>query len=118
MYRFHHSGSGVIRLSDNAFIPSGDTAAWRDYMTWMYAGGVADPAVPPPIPPRRLSKMDLVSRLTNEEAEDIEEARLTWPAKERLTWEAAGDSVNPEDTRLVGFLDAVIGEARRQEVLS
>lgn len=118
MYKFHPSGIGVIRLSDGAYIPSSDTAAWMEYMQWMYAGGTAEPADELVVIPRKISKLTIVSRLTDDEAIAIEDAKASWTAKERLTWEAAGEMVSTEDPLLLSFLISVLGEPRAMELLA
>lgn len=110
-------GPGVIR-SDGVFLYPGDTADWREYMARVFAGYQPEEADPVPTPPRLIPKMQIVERLTDQEAYKVDAARQQWSAKDRLTWEAAGEYVRADNPLLVSFLDAVIGEARRREVLS
>jgi hypothetical protein len=42
----------VIRTADGAYIPNDPANRdWQEYQTWLAAGGVPDPYVPPPDPP-------------------------------------------------------------------
>lgn len=116
-YQFHPSGTGVIDLVTLETIVPGDTAAWRKYLAWMYAGGVATPPDPPLPGIVMLSKMTVVNRLTNLEAEAIEAARPSQPAKDRLLWEAAS-MIDPSNSIIVAFLTTVLGEERMLEVLA
>ena len=45
------SGDTIIRLSDNAFIPSDPgNRDYREYLDWLDAGNTPEPAPPPPPP--------------------------------------------------------------------
>ena len=56
MYELTQDGAAVRRLSDGAFVPAdARNADWREYLRYVQAGGRADPAPPPPAPPRDLA---------------------------------------------------------------
>jgi hypothetical protein len=119
MYKLLREGEPtVIRISDGLVIPPDlNGRHWLEYMDWVYAGNTPAPA-DPSSPPRRISKATIVERLTNEEADAVEATRFQWTAKQRLTWEAAGEMIDPEDELLVSFLDTAVGQQRRMEILS
>lgn len=117
-YRFSSFGPGVIRLSDNAFIPPGETAAWNDYMyRVLYESYEAEPAEPINTPTPTILKTTIIERLSDSELESLDAARQTRPLRERYIWETA-QTVNPNDEMLRAFFVAVIGDSRTNEVLA
>lgn len=118
-YRLRWNEPGVIDLSDGAVIPPDlEGARWRAYLSWYRAGNEPLPALPPaPVVPR-ISKLEIVSRLTPAEAEAIRAARSDWPEKEQMMWEAAPPLIQVDDPFLNAFLTAVLGEERCREILS
>lgn len=118
-YRLRWNEPGVIDLSDGAVIPPDlEGARWRAYLSWYRAGNEPLPALPPaPVVPR-ISKLEIVSRLTPAEAEAIRAARSDWPEKEQMMWEAAPPLIQIDDPFLNAFLTAVLGEERCREILS
>jgi hypothetical protein len=51
-YQLTETDVSVIRTADAAFIPNDPANRdWQEYQTWLAAGGVPDPYVPPPDPP-------------------------------------------------------------------
>lgn len=83
MYELTQDGAAVRRLSDGAFVPAdARNADWREYLRYVQAGGRADPAPPPPAPPRDLAaeldaiKAD-VARTKAAEAVLIEKGTVT-----------------------------------------
>lgn len=118
-YRLRWNEPGVIDLSDGAVIPPDlEGARWRAYLSWYRAGNEPLPALPPaPVVPR-ISKLEIVSRLTPAEAEAIRAARSAWPEKEQMMWEAAPPLIQIDDPFLNAFLTVVLGEERCREILS
>lgn len=61
MYRLTDT-STVIRLDDGVSIPADvGNRDWRDYLAWVEAGGVAEPAIEPPLPTPR-EQIDALER--------------------------------------------------------
>ena len=45
------SGDGILRISDNAYIPQAPgNRDYREYLDWLDAGNTPEPAPPPPAP--------------------------------------------------------------------
>ena len=50
------SGDAILRLSDNAYIPSNtDNRDYRKYLQWIEEGNTPEPAPPTPDPPAPLT---------------------------------------------------------------
>lgn len=119
-YKFRYNEPGVIRISDGAVIlPDLAGFNWRQYLDWMYDGGMADPAEEPVAQPRRLAKETIVERLTDEELELFKTAKPLLSARQIFLWdEALYNEINPDDQRLVDAFTGIIGAVRTAVVLS
>lgn len=118
-YRFLPDDAGVFDTEEQITIPRDPNSRfWRDYLTWLYAGNQADPAIESTLPRPYVSKLSIYEKLSDLELEQVFTARESWPLRMRLLWDdAPNNMVSPDDETLIDFLDQVLGEARRIEVL-
>jgi hypothetical protein len=71
--------SGIIRLADNAFIPTDpNNRDWIAYQAWLAAGNTPDPA-PTPSPPTTISASAFLARFTQAEQEAVWAACASTP---------------------------------------
>lgn len=110
---------GIIRLSDNTFIPFGsDTSAMSEYLAWLQRGFQPIPADPPPVYRSSLKKSTIVRRMTDEELAISEAARDQATIRQKLLWENAhNNEVWANDPELIDFFAMVLGSRERAEEL-
>lgn len=110
---------GIIRLSDNTFIPFGsDTSAMAEYLAWLQRGFQPLPADPPPVYRSSLKKSTIVRRMTDEELAISEAARDQATIRQKLLWENAhNNEVWASDPELIDFFAMVLGSRERAEEL-
>lgn len=109
-------------FSDGAFYESiaSESPLWGEISDWLATGGLINPVDPEPVPVTVVYNVDLWSRMTDTEAEQVGTAMAEQPFRIRKIFETANSYRSDHELwpLLVQIATALFGEERTAEILA